>query len=45
MPNSSLHCRTKKSGGRHRGPLDEHEEDTQVAKKGHTEEQILRALR
>jgi transposase len=25
--------------------VDEHEEDTQVAKKGHTEEQILRALR
>ena len=25
--------------------MDEHEEDTQVAKKGHTEEQILRALR
>jgi len=25
--------------------LGEHEEDTQVAKKGHTEEQILRALR
>ena len=23
----------------------EHEEDTQVAKKGHTEEQILRAMR
>src|SRR5208282_6048100 len=28
-----------------RGPLDENEEDTKVAKKGHTEEQILRALR
>jgi hypothetical protein len=27
-----------------RGPVDEHEEDTLVAKKGHTEEQILRAL-
>ena len=25
--------------------MDEHEEDTQVAKKGHTEEQILRHLR
>ena len=25
--------------------MDEHEEDTPVAKKGHTEEQILRALR
>jgi Cu/Zn superoxide dismutase len=25
--------------------VDEHEEDTPVAKKGHTEEQILRALR
>jgi putative transposase len=27
------------------GPVGEHQEDTQVAKKGHTEEQILRALR
>ena len=28
-----------------RGPLDEIEEDTKVAKKGRSEEQILRALR
>ena len=30
---------------RQAGPLGEHEEDTQVAKKGHSEEEILRALR
>jgi putative transposase len=31
--------------GLRRGPLEREQEDTKVAKKGHTEEQILRALR